>query len=87
LEEAKTTFDRAFMGAAPDLKTEIPEFLTPQLTLNILQKIMKESVFRIQEFLQNLKEKGISIACNDSQVLMGIQNLKLDDLRYLQKKM
>ena len=81
LEEAKSAFDRAFMGAAPDLKTEIPEFLTPELTLTILQKIMRESVFRIQEFLQSLKEKGISIACNDSQVLMGIQNLKLDDLR------
>ena len=42
---------------------------------------MKESVFKIQEFMQDLKDKGVSISCNNSQVLLGIQNLRLEDLR------
>jgi len=81
LEEARVAFEKAFTGVAPELRTELPDFLTPEVTLNILKKIMKESVFKIQEFMQDLKEKGVSLSFNNSQVLLGIQNLRLDDLR------
>lgn len=69
------------MGIPPDLRAEIPAFLTPELTLNLMRKIMKESLFKIQDFLSNLKAKGISISMQNPQVLMGLQDLKLDDIR------
>jgi len=81
LNEAKVTFDKAFTGVPPDLKTEIPAFLTAEVTLNLMKKIMKESLFKIQQFLQNLKEKGITISYQNPKVLMGLQDLKLDDIR------
>jgi len=46
-----------------------------------MKKIMKESLFKIQQFLQNLKEKGITISYQNPKVLMGLQDLKLDDIR------
>jgi uncharacterized protein YsxB (DUF464 family) len=81
LNESKTAFDKAFMGASPSLKTEIPAALTAELTLKLMSKIMKETLFKIQEFLQDLKNKGIQISSHNPQVLMGLQELKLDDIR------
>jgi len=81
LNESKTAFDKAFMGGSPSLKTEIPAALTADLTLNLMSKIMKETLFKIQEFLQDLKNKGIQISSHNPQVLMGLQELKLDDIR------
>jgi len=69
------------MGGSPSLKTEIPAVLTADLTLKLMSKIMKETLFKIQEFLQDLKDKGIQISSHNPQVLMGLQELKLDDIR------
>jgi len=81
INEAKNTFDKAFTGVPPDIKTEIPSFLTAELTLTLMQKIMKESLYKIQQFLKNLKEKGIHISYENPQVLMGLQDLRLDEIR------
>jgi len=81
LNEAKTSFDKAFLGKAPDLRCEIPAFLTPELTLQIMTKIMKETNLKIFRFLQELKSKNVSISYNDPEVFMGLQDLKLDDIK------
>jgi hypothetical protein len=36
----KEQFDKSFQGIAPDAKSSIPEFLTPSMTFEILQKVM-----------------------------------------------
>lgn len=81
LNDAKAVFDKAFQGTSPDFRTEIPAFLTPELTLTLMQRIMKESLFKIQDFLNDLKNKGVSISYNNPQVLMGLQDLKVEDIR------
>jgi len=81
LNDAKTVFDKAFQGIPPDLRTEIPAFLTPELTLTLMKKMMKDSLFKIQDFLNELKGKGIQISYESPQVLMALQNLDLNGLR------
>lgn len=71
------------MGVPPDLRTEIPAFLTPELTLTLMKKMMKESLFKIQDFLTDLKSKGVKISYDSPQVLMALQDLNLDGLRYI----
>jgi len=40
-------FDKAASGIPPDPKTDIPEFLTPKKTLEIVELIMKSSSKKI----------------------------------------
>jgi len=44
---------------------------------------MKETNLKIFRFLQELKSKNVSISYNDPEVFMGLQDLKLDDIKYL----
>ena len=39
----KEQFDKSFSGVAPDAKSNIPEFLTPAVTIEILEKVMLQS--------------------------------------------
>lgn len=55
--------------------------MTPDLTLQIMKKIMKETIYKIHGFLQELKSKGIAISYTDPQVMMGLQDLKLEDIK------
>jgi hypothetical protein len=81
LSEAKAIFDKAFIGIPPEVKTDVPDFLTAELTLTLMKTIMKESLFKVQDFLADLKKKGVRISTENPQVLMGLQNLKIDDIR------
>jgi len=44
--EMKEGFDKAATGTPPDPETEIPDFLTPEKTLEIVKKIMMASTER-----------------------------------------
>jgi hypothetical protein len=54
----KASLEKACVGVAPDSKAEIPDFLTPEKTLQILEKIMKSSALRIHQAFQDLKNQG-----------------------------
>jgi len=49
----------AIRGQLPDSKTTIPNFLTPEKTLKIYEKIMKTSAVKIREVFQGLKAEGL----------------------------
>lgn len=86
----------AIRGQLPDSKTDIPNFLTPEKTLKIYEKIMKTSAIKIKEVFQNLKRDGFffyeifrfygfllgeDINLNNPRVLMALNNVKLDDIK------
>jgi hypothetical protein len=51
MKETKEMFDKSSRGAPPDSKTEIPEFLTSEKTLLILEEIMRKSHKKMQQAL------------------------------------
>jgi len=81
LLEAKSALQKAVEGIPPDNKTDIPPFLTPKFVLELLGKIMKESLRKIQKSFQELKSQGVEISFNNPRILMTLHNLKLEDLR------
>ncbi|KAM3135745.1 hypothetical protein pb186bvf_012142 [Paramecium bursaria] len=77
-KDMKDSFDRAFQGLAPDSKTDIPAFLTPELAIEILEKIMMESAMRLNEKLLELQEAGEQISYNNPKMMEVMQTLKMD---------
>lgn len=57
-KEMKNQMNGAIRGQLPDSKTDIPQFLTPEKTLKIYEKIMKTSAIKIKEVFQGLKAEG-----------------------------
>lgn len=52
----KESFEKSFSGIAPDSKTDLPPFLTPELTFQILERVMTESALKLNEKLLDLQE-------------------------------
>ena len=57
-KDMRNQMSNATKGVLPDSKTDIPEFLTPEKTLKIYERIMKTSALKIREVFQNLKQEG-----------------------------
>ena len=57
-KDMKNQMTGAIRGQLPDSKTTIPNFLTPEKTLKIYEKIMKTSAIKIREVFQQLKSEG-----------------------------
>ena len=57
-KEMRNQMNGAIRGQLPDSKTDIPNFLTPEKTLKIYEKIMKTSAIKIKQVFQNLKHEG-----------------------------
>jgi len=81
LQEAKTALDRACLGQPPDNKATLPEFLTPLLTLRILESFMRESLNKIKGFFLQMKQSGKNLSYNNPEILMGLHDLKLDEIK------
>lgn len=81
LHEAKISLERACTGSAPDNRAELPPFLTAELVLKLLERIMRESLSKIRELFIELKGQGVALSYNNPQVLMGLHGLKLDDIK------
>lgn len=81
LNEAKLALEKATTGTAPDVRTTLPPFLTAELTLQLLEKIMRESLNKIKDKFLELKNAGISLSYNNPQLLMALHELKLDDIK------
>ena len=55
----KSSLDKAAAGIPPNSECDVPKFLTPEKTLQILEKIMKTSAEKIREAFKLLKSQGI----------------------------
>lgn len=55
-KQMKESFEKSFSGIAPDSKTDLPPFLTPELTFQILERVMTESALKLNEKLLDLQE-------------------------------
>jgi hypothetical protein len=82
LNEAKISLEKACMGSAPDNRAELPPFLTADVVLKLLERIMRESLTKIRDLFVELKAQGVALSYNNPQVLMGLHGLKLDDIKY-----
>ena len=81
LNESKIALEKACMGSAPDNRAELPPFLTAELTLRLLERIMRESLTKIRDLFIELKSQGVALSYNNPQLLMGLHGLKLDDIK------
>ncbi len=86
LNESKIALEKACMGSAPDNRAELPAFLTAELTLRLLERVMRESLTKIRDLFIELKNQGVALSYNNPQLLMGLHGLKLDDIKYPKKK-
>ncbi|CAD8074606.1 unnamed protein product [Paramecium sonneborni] len=77
-KEMKESFDRSFAGQSPDPKTDIPPFLTADLTFEILEKVMTESALKLNEKLLELQEKGEQINFQSPKMMEIMQSLKME---------
>jgi hypothetical protein len=81
MNEAKLSLEKATVGNPPDVRTTLPAFLTAELTLQLLEKIMRESLVKIKEKFLALKAEGVSLSYNNPQLLMALHELRLDDIK------
>lgn len=65
----KDSFDNSFLGVAPDAKTDIPDFLTPDVTFQILEKVMLQSALKLNQKLTEFKESGEEINFNNPRLM------------------
>jgi hypothetical protein len=82
-QDMKDSFDKSFQGIAPESKTEIPEFLTPEITFQILEKVMLQSAIKLNVKLLEFKESGEEINFNNPKLMQVVQSLKMDSSKYL----
>lgn len=73
--------DKAVQGMDVDNKATLPDFLTPQKTLDISVKNMKASLVKISEKFDELKEQGVDISLKNPRVMMMLKNLRIDNIR------
>ena len=65
MTEMKDTLEKAFKGAQPEMKSEIPEFITPELTLKILDSMYLSCRKVAFAKMEGLRQKGIRISPED----------------------
>jgi len=68
-------------GNLPESKTDIPEFLTPEKTLEILQVIFKQGCSAIQESLQALRDSG-EVMPQNQKVKDILNSINMDAIKY-----
>ncbi|EGR31036.1 hypothetical protein IMG5_119090, partial [Ichthyophthirius multifiliis] len=80
-EELKKMFDQAVLGYPPDAKTEIPEFLTSQKLLEIIEKIMRQTTKSMQQKFLEMKQQHGQLNLNDPRIIQQMSSLKLEDIK------
>lgn len=74
--------DSAADGKEIDVKTEIPEFLTSDTLLTIIERIMKETAKHMQEIFKKIKDQYGELNLNDPRIARQLQSLQADDIKY-----
>jgi len=60
--------DNAADGKEVDVKTEIPEFLTSDTLLIIIERIMKETTKQMQGIFKRIKDQYGELNLNDPRI-------------------
>lgn len=64
--------DKVVAGNEPDQKTDIPEFMTPQKTLEIMFKVMEENSVEIYRYCKKAISQGLKVNTQDPTFMMGL---------------
>ena len=81
ITELRTNLEKALKGELLDITTNIPSFLTPEYTLELMAKVMKNNLRKMKEIFDNLKQEGEQISLNNKKVLEALKSLKVDSMR------
>lgn len=73
--------DNAADGKEVDVKTEIPEFLTSDTLLIIIERIMKETTKQMQGIFKRIKDQYGELNLNDPRIAQQLQTLQADDIK------
>lgn len=65
--------ERCIAGMEPDQKTDIPDFMTPHKTLEIMYKLMEENSVTIYNYCKETISKGMKVNTQDPNFMMGLQ--------------
>lgn len=60
--------DNAADGKEVDIKAEIPEFLTSDTLLVIIERIMKETTKQMQQIFKRIKDQYGELNLNDPRI-------------------
>lgn len=78
----RTNLDNALEGNFVDFRSKIPDFLTPNYTLQLMAKMMRASISKIKAVAEKLRREGNDISINDQRLLTELQKIRLEDIRY-----
>lgn len=73
--------DNAADGKEVDIKAEIPEFLTSDTLLIIIERIMKETTKQMQQIFKRIKDQYGELNLNDPRIAQQLQTLQADDIK------
>lgn len=77
----KQMIDSAAEGKEIDMKTELPEFLTSDTLLQIIEKIMRETTKHMQLIFKKIKDQYGELNLNDPRIAKQLQTLQADDIK------
>ncbi|EGR30435.1 hypothetical protein IMG5_132320 [Ichthyophthirius multifiliis] len=80
-KQIKLMFDQAALGVPPDPKSEIPEFLTCDKLLEIIQQIMISTTKQLRDFFYNIKQQYGNVNLNDPRILQQMQQIQMSGLK------
>jgi hypothetical protein len=64
--------EKCIAGMEPDSKTDIPEFMTPKATMEIMYKLMEEHSVEIYKYCKEAISNGQKVNTTDPQFMMGL---------------
>ncbi|KAL4506588.1 hypothetical protein ABPG72_000159 [Tetrahymena utriculariae] len=77
----KAMVDNAAEGKQMDVQAEIPEFLTQEKLLEIIEKIMIDTAKSMQQLFKRIKDQYGELNLNDPRIQRSLQTLKTDEIK------
>ncbi|EAR90885.3 transmembrane protein, putative (macronuclear) [Tetrahymena thermophila SB210] len=81
MKSIKSMVDNAAEGKQMDIQAEIPEFLTQEKLLEIIEKIMIETTKSMQQLFKKIKDQYGELNLNDPRIQRSLQTLKTDEIK------
>ncbi|KAL4459896.1 hypothetical protein ABPG74_003422 [Tetrahymena malaccensis] len=81
MKAIKSMVDNAAEGKQMDIQAEIPEFLTQEKLLEIIEKIMIETTKSMQQLFKKIKDQYGELNLNDPRIQRSLQTLKTDEIK------
>eukprot|EP01017_Pseudomicrothorax_dubius_P007608 TRINITY_DN12383_c0_g1_i1.p1 TRINITY_DN12383_c0_g1~~TRINITY_DN12383_c0_g1_i1.p1 ORF type:complete len:275 (+),score=74.81 TRINITY_DN12383_c0_g1_i1:17-841(+) len=78
----RENFEKSCMGITPDLRTELPDFMTPEFTLRLYEKLSRNCAIKLRDTILDIKKEGHDVLLpNNSIVEERFQKVDLAKLR------